>query len=269
MKKQNVFFLIAIIVLSSCSHTYYVPNTVNVPLFKEKNEIRLAGYYYSDQVTTYEIQGAYSITNNLAVMANYMYGYDYTKEYVKEDCGFGHYVDAAAEYYKPLNKYFVLEAFGGMGICNQSHLYKGEYLYASGHYIPTRYIAKVFFIKNFMQTSIGFTSNYFDIALSTRIANLTYLNTFQNLPPSDYDYMDLQKIYLIRNFLVLEPALTIRGGWKYVKIQTQLCYSFQVFPNVIIYRLPSEGGIFSAGLCFLFAERYYQKKQDKQPLLLP
>ncbi len=269
MKKQNVFFLIGIIVLSSCSHTYYVPNTVNVPLFKEKNEVRLAGYYASDEVTTYEIQGAYSITNNFAVMANYMYGYESTNEYFKNDCGFGHYVDAAAGYYKPLNKYFVVEVFRGVGVCNQSHFYKGDYLYANGHYIPTRYIANVFFIKNFIQPSIGLTTHYFDIALSTRIANLTYLNTFQNLPPSEYEYMDLQKIYFMRNFLVFEPALTVRGGWKYVKIQTQLCFSLQVFPHYSIYRLPSEGGIFSTGLCFSFAERYYRKKQDKQPSPLP
>lgn len=258
MKKQNVFFLIAIIVLSSCSHTYYVPNTVNVPLFKEKNEVRLAGYYASDEVTTYEIQGAYSITNSLAIMVNGMYAYEYTSE----DYGFGHYLDAAVGYYKPLNKHFVVEVFGGLGACKQYHYYESDN--SSG-----MYTANMWFMKNFIQPSIGFTSDYFDIALSTRLATLTFFDFKFNLPSDNTGFDDLQKIITRNNYLLFEPALTIRGGWKYVKLQAQICPSFQVFPHRLISSLPSQGGIISAGLCFSFAKRYYRKKQDKKPPLLP
>lgn len=263
MKKRNIFFLIGFILLSSCSHTYYVPNTVNVPLFKEKNEVRFAGHYNSDNVTVYEFQAAYAITNNLAVMANYMYGYEYTYEYFKNDCGYGHYLDAAVGYYKPLNKHFVVEVFGGLGACSQYHLYKGEYLFFNGHYYPMMYYANMFFLKNFIQPSIGFTFDYFDIALSTRLAYLSYFNIIHNLPSSNGNIIDLQKIIAKRNFLVFEPALTIRGGWKYVKLQAQLCPSFS---NDL---LPSSGGIFSVGLYLSFAERFYRKNKENNLKTIP
>jgi len=43
MKKLMSAFLFLSALLCSYSHYYYVPSTQNVPLFREKNEIRISG----------------------------------------------------------------------------------------------------------------------------------------------------------------------------------------------------------------------------------
>jgi len=40
MKKQLIALLFLPVLFCSCSHYYYVPNSQNVPLFREKNEYR-------------------------------------------------------------------------------------------------------------------------------------------------------------------------------------------------------------------------------------
>src|SRR5690606_9946370 len=58
-----------------CSHYYYVPNGPNVPLFKEKGEIKANVKLSSaDDFDGVEAQAAYSVTNHIAIIANYMQG---------------------------------------------------------------------------------------------------------------------------------------------------------------------------------------------------
>ena len=43
---SNVFISVAIVVcLSGCQSMYYAPNAQNVPMFKEKNEVRISAAY--------------------------------------------------------------------------------------------------------------------------------------------------------------------------------------------------------------------------------
>jgi hypothetical protein len=60
-KKPAVLILFPMIWLCSCTHYYSVASVQNVPLFKEKKELRLSGAYaFGDKSESIEIQSAYS-----------------------------------------------------------------------------------------------------------------------------------------------------------------------------------------------------------------
>ena len=71
---KNIFILtIFLVAMTSCTRYYYIQPSQNVPLFKEKNECRATiSYGLGDEITTVDIQAAYSITDKFAVMTNLM-----------------------------------------------------------------------------------------------------------------------------------------------------------------------------------------------------
>ena len=81
----------------------------------------------------------------------------------------------------------------------------------------------VSFIKIFIQPSIGMTFNGFDFAFSTRFNRLSFNKTDNQIDKlsNEYEFDKLNTIAQTKNFLFFEPALTIRGGWKYLKVQLQ------------------------------------------------
>lgn len=237
MKKLiSVTFLFALI-LSGCTHYYYVPNVQNVPLFTEKNEFRFAGQFgyasgelgdLGDQQTTcFDLQAAYSLTNNIGVMMNYMWAKEkyQADESTVNEYGSGSIIEGAVGYYKPVGQYGVFEIYGGLGTSGQHHQYADSYnntIYGT---------SDLSFIKLFIQPSIGFKLNSgdvdflkpFDIAFSTRVYSINY---------GKIDYTNNERIneenlsaLTDKNHLFLEPALTIRGGWETVKLQFQLGYA--------------------------------------------
>ncbi len=66
MKKFYLFLLAPAISFIACNRSVYVPNQVNVPLLKEKGEVKAS-------VSLSDWQVAYAITDNFAVMTNGQY----------------------------------------------------------------------------------------------------------------------------------------------------------------------------------------------------
>jgi hypothetical protein len=219
MKKLTPAFFLALL-FCSCSHIYYVPNVQNVPLFTEKNEYRLSGTYgLGTETRSLEVQGAYSVTGNFGVMANFMSakGIDNSEE----SWANGNYLDAAIGYYKPLRRSGVFEIYGGVGGSKQHHQYRSEN--DNPVYNRDAGTADLSFVKIFIQPSVGITFNGFDIAFSTRFNSLSFNKTDNQIDrlSNEHEFNKLTETAQAKNFLFFEPALTIRGGWKYVKVQLQ------------------------------------------------
>jgi hypothetical protein len=216
-EKPITAMLFLIVLLSSCSHYYYVANVENVPLFKEKNEFRLSGIYgEGDETRCLEIQTAYSVTDNIGVMANFMSASG--GEISSKNYGKGNYYEGAIGYYRPTAKSGVFEIYTGIGGSRQHHEYTSWY---SNNYLGSSDLS---FIKLFVQPSFGLTLNAFDIALSTRAGSLSYYN-INNKISGDFDkYNDLNTV-AIKNHFILEPAITLRAGWKNIKVQVQAGYA--------------------------------------------
>ncbi len=236
--------------LNSCTHYYYIPNAQNVPLFREKNEFQgtlMVGG--GNDISTAEVQAAYSITDNLALMTNFMSAKGGEKS--NDEWGKGSYIDGAIGYYKPFNEVLVAEVYAGLGTCTQHHVYSTDN-YKNG-------TADLSFMKYFLQPSIGATFKAFDIAVSTRLSRLSFYDIENNIT------MDNQALYYVdtiaqnKTSYLFEPALTIRGGWKYVKLQLQ----FSSSKNLTHPNLRFEDSNVSLGLHFTIAKRYKEiKKED-------
>lgn len=244
MKKQTILLIfILALTLNSCTHYYYIPNAQNVPLFREKNEFQgtltIGG---GDEVSTAEVQAAYSITDNLAVMTNFMSAKAGEKS--NNEWGKGNYLEGAFGYYKPFDEFVVAEVYAGLGTSNQHHVYSTD-SYNNG-------TADLSFMKYFLQPSVGLTFRAFDIAVSTRLSRLSFYNIDNKVT------MDNQALYYVdtiaknKTSYLFEPALTIRGGWKYVKLQLQLSSS----KNLTHPNLKFEDSNVSIGLHFTVANRY-------------
>lgn len=224
MKKLTIRILFLTVLLASCRHYYYVANVQNVPLFREKNEFRIAGTVgLGEGPVSTEVQSAYSVTNNFAVMINFMSAKDLDNS--KDSWGKGNYLDGAIGYYKPLGKSRVFEIYGGVGGSKQHHQYRNMIF---DPLPPTTYnydggTSDLSFTKIFIQPSMGLTFNGFDVAFSTRFCRLSF-NKIDNridklLNEDEFKY--LNTIAQNRKFLFFEPALTIRGGWENLKVQLQ------------------------------------------------
>jgi hypothetical protein len=215
MNRSAFTTLILAVTLSSCNHYYYVANVQNVPLFREKHDFRLTGAYgKGEKSECTEVQAAFSPTDNIGIMTNFMSAKG-GNESDNTGCANGTYFDGAIGYYKTLKKHGVFEIYGGLGWCNQHHQYSDLLLNPCG-------TSDLSFTNLFVQPSLGLTFNHFDLALSTRICRLTFTSIDNHVygQMDSYDYDDLNNI-ANKNYLFLEPALTIRGGWKNVKVQIQ------------------------------------------------
>jgi hypothetical protein len=242
-------YIFLIILLSSCAHYYYVPNSQNVPLFKEKNEYRISGAYGAGDLSkAMEIQMAYSVTDKIGVMTNFMSvkgGSYFNKGYGK-----GNYLEGALGYFKPIKEWGVFEIYGGFGGGKQHH----KYYNSSDKLLGSSNLSSV---RIYLQPSFGLTYNKFDIALSARVCRLSFNNInskgFEN-SASNYK-PDLDKLYALSNksHFFIEPALTLRGVWKNVKVQYQRSLSTYISKPKLDF---GEDGHASIGLYIAIAERY-------------
>ena len=252
---KNIIIIFFLFMLTSCFRTYYIPRTLNVPLFKEKNEFR-AFVAASDVfpkgggISTTEIQAAYSITNKFAIMANYMSAIGGNKSTF--EWGKGTYMDAAFGYYKSIKNHGVFEVFGGVGSSKQYH----EYSYGDE---GKRGTSELSFIKYFIQPSIGLTHSGVDIAFTSKLSNISFYNI-----KIDINESDVEEISKNRNSILFEPAITIRGGWKYVKLQMQILVS----RNLTNPNLNFEKGGVNFGLSFAFAKRFNEKNMKMKALII-
>jgi hypothetical protein len=237
---KNLPFLIVIaFLLSSCTHYYYVPNTQNVPLMKERNEFHLAAYYGGgDESDCGEFQGAYAISDHVGVAANYIFakGGDATDyDYANGKC-----FDGAIGYFKPLGNSGVFEVYGGLGKGSQHHEYDiGSY-------------ADINNTKFYIQPAYGISLQWVDLAVSTRLSGVSF-NNIRKQVGYDSELLDDLKYLSGQTHFFMEPAVTLRMGWKNVKAQFQYIYSGYLGSS---QRSLFEDSHFSLGLFLTFAERY-------------
>lgn len=216
-----VFALVFAISLQSCN-IMYSPSMQNVPLLQEKHEVAAT-------VGLNDLQGAFAVTDHFGVMLN---GYfnngttSYTDPYTWSSTERkSAHVEAGAGVFKKLNDNSTVEIFGGGGYGNSSIK---ELFRDSLNAIPSlrnSYSANL--IRFFIQPAIGYTVENFDVAFSTRILFQKYTDpSIYGYSPVDlYDnkLLDLDK----QVFAFIEPAITMRFGYKYIKFHAQAILSYK------------------------------------------
>lgn len=211
MKKEWLYLLL-VFGMSSCSRYYYKPNGVNAPMLTAANDLHLSANATND-VAFVNLQAAYSPVNHLGIIAN-ISTYSYKAD--SPDVTAGN-VDASAHlaelgvgyYYSTGNRAkLVYDIYGGIG--NGSM--KSDVNMSA--------------VRGFIQPGVGIRTKYFEASFNYRLSCIRYYNLNTNGHDSNY----LSQQHLINDngrridntaYLFAEPSITIRGGYKFIKVQMQ------------------------------------------------
>ncbi len=213
--KNLIYFFLLLLIAFSCVPAY-TPNAVNTPLFSSQNEAQFA---LSTGSSGFDLQTGYAPTNNIGIVVNGSIA-------DRSDSANFHkhnFIEFGGGYYNAMGKHGRFEILGGYGVGNvNAHFKSGIF----DGYVKTSYN------RIFVQPSIGTASDVFEIAFTPRLvfvkvkSPLDTLNTFPTDP-------------------FFEPTLTMKLGWRYVKMTMQFGLSFPLSPYTYYTNEPI---IFSIGL---------------------
>ncbi len=215
----GILFLLAVAMLgSSChmTHYYYMPDPQNVPLFRQKREARLEASTGSSGALlgVRHLEAAYAATDHLGVVADasFFHAKDDVLYTQYEECN-SQLLQVGAGCYGKFSEQMLWETYAGYGAGSDRNKY------AEGGSTDIR------FRRYFLQPAIGFSSRWFEAALSTRLCALQYdqQNTTGKLAPNDVE--DLGALARPGTHWLAEPAITLRFGWRSCKFQIQSVWS--------------------------------------------
>lgn len=230
MKTSHLFKLLTVAILIGsygCSAVYH-PNMVYTPLLSNKKELKIGASLNNAQC-------AYAITNHIGIMAKA----NYIKQTDSYNLKVGHYLfEGGAGYFGNIDEW-ALEAYGGYGIGQSltklSYQNTGSYV---GNYIG------VDLRRAFIQTTVAYTSPYADIAFSTRLSHV---------------FVNEQFSTRTSNGFFIEPTLTAKVGYKYVKLVMQTGLSLGQFSD------SRYSGYPLIGYLGLEADLWHHYKDKKAP----
>jgi hypothetical protein len=245
MKLSGLLLIAMLLFIGSCAPKYYMPNGHNVPMFKERGEARASLSSISvSEAQGVDLQTAFAISSNTALMLN---GFFVNKSGIHDSTGqefgaSGLLLEAGAGYFMPINRLMVFEVYGGGGGGNLKH----RYLQGGG--------ASFSVIRGFVQPQFGISSRVVDAAFSLRLCGLGYTG-ISNHAQHDADIQQVNYLEAHPFSVLVEPSITLRGGWKYVKLQLQFIWSV----NLSHPDFPQDHYASGIGLTFSFAERYMSR----------
>ncbi len=221
MKKKlkiTLIFVFTLAILNSCA-PLYIPNVVNTPMLTEEEDFNASIHLGT---SGYDAQGAYAITENLAVMLNSSFinsTSDSTDSYHKH-----FFVEAGAGYYKPIGKYFLFDTYAGYGI-GRVNSYQSADIFLS--------YADTYVNRFFVQPSFSFVCPYFEAAIAPR-------TVMAFVSQSDVN----------QTGFFFEPTLVLKTGAPSFKATAQVGLSFMLneYENSFNY----QPFIFSIGLQYSF-----------------
>lgn len=207
MKVSVILFLsISLIcILSSCSPEY-IPNMVNTPVFSNKGEFQAT---VATGTSNFDAQLGYAITDNIAVIANGSYAdqtNDTTDEFHKHLI-----VEGGLGYYRKITTAARIEAFGGYGFGKIQTL---EDLGSLG-----MDAVDINFNRIFIQPGIGAATDFFDGSFAVRLAGVQMKPGKTSTIPESWN-------------MFIEPVITTKFGYKWVKAVVQFGYSFPTNDNL-------------------------------------
>lgn len=217
--KSNQFILLFMaiaMVISSCSPVLYSTTGQNVPLFREKGEVAFnvgyfgipdvvndVPYFYDTNVNGFAGQFAAAIDTSVAIISSFYTLKDSDSDWEVK----GSYFEAGAGIFDH-GQAFTGELFAGIGVGSLKNSYDAETIDAN-------------YLKFFIQPSGGFTSKVIDMAFTPRIGWVTYTNHDSNVDDALVeDYFSEKK-----TTFVFEPGVTVRFGYRNIKLQYQFNYS--------------------------------------------
>lgn len=256
MKSKLLYLVILSSLFTGCAKVMYVPNSINVPLLKEKNE-------FSATISFTDYQFAYAISQNIGLMLNgyvnssIYSGINYTDPLSDYSLSSSNYstsrnlIEGGVGYFTPLDEGIMFETYVGFG--------SGKLSYDrddNNNSLNTNYKYSTEFSRIFIQPSIGYTNDFFDIAFSARVVKLD----FNNIETKNYNTNMLAQEQINNldktSYYFIEPAVTVRLGYKWGKLELQGLYSNKINAEPLNYQTFS----INVGLHINLATRFKKSK---------
>lgn len=211
MKYLPVLFVAVVLSLffSSCGPLVYTNYGPNAPLLSEKGESAISAGMnitmsdlYDDNLAGVSLTGATAVGQNFALAGAFHYsGGQSEDEWTRRSS----YWELGAGWFKKNEGTVMFEVYGGPGfgtINNESSLNEN---------------IQVKYVKPFIQPTIGWRFKIIDLALTSKIAYVTFTS-------DRVIFIDQEPVSLGRDSFCWDPAFTFRVG-KTVKFQYQISYS--------------------------------------------
>ncbi len=218
MKPASRTLIFSILMTSSlmlfqACHVAYIPSMENVPLLQKKFEVQA-------NLTPANFQAAFAPAEHVGLMLNAQSsGNKWTEDNDIDYEAKRQFIEGGAGYWKKTedNKYF--EVYGGAGY-GKLHFFD-DWLSQDRDYEATM-------VRTFLQPAIGISNDYIDVAFSARLLQLKFINPeVKNFTQDDLESLELWD--LDKNpYYFIEPAITFRAGYKYLKAHFQYLYSYKV-----------------------------------------
>jgi hypothetical protein len=226
----KTLLLLSLLSTIGCSATYYKPNVMNMPNFKEKNEVFLsANLATSDFFYAFEgdVQAAYAVTKHLGIQGNYMRGSDIVYEYRYQGSDeikrFFSCSEAAVGYHTIYSDYLTFSVFGGYG--------RGR----AENEVKNNGKSSADFSKLFIQPSAGFRMENVEFVISAKLASLNYKNSTQSLT----EQSRRDNFFALQNTIpVVETGWMMRVGSDKLKFQLQATTATALGPNPLFQYSP-------------------------------
>lgn len=225
MQQRLLFKIVSVIYsaifLCSCTPHFYQPKPLEPVLLTKEDQLKINFIYdinlpavsiaYSPRQSL-GIQIGLGVNDNKAVSSN---NAGSTIIYLDE-----HYFNpyAAVGYYKSISKKILFEIYTGAGMYN----YKNN---------AVSYLKKMQHVNLFLQPSIAFVHKNIDAAFTLRIDNLNQSKTVIKDSVLSPDDQEKYKFLNYKSYFFIQPGITIRAGFKYVKFQFQISKSIPFSTN--------------------------------------
>jgi len=223
MRITLLFLALPLIFLSSCARYYYKPNAVNSPLFTKGGQahVSIAGGIGSgndneeDRTTFADLQASFSPINHLGFIGSY------------STFSYRPYTPDAASGHVSANAHLVEGGVGGYYASGGRKVKMVAELYVGGGVGKISSDVDMDVTRYFVQPGIGMRSPWVEAVFNLRWVSLNYSHLDDNGRGNtyllDHQLVDIYNRGITKgNFIFVEPALTIRGGYKFIKVQLQL-----------------------------------------------
>jgi len=220
MKTIISYLFISILFFSihSCGVYYYAPTKQSVLQFKDKGDANMAaGYSIAEEgVVGIDATIGYAFTEHLAFNSRYQILPNGEDDYIW---------DNEVIYFNEVEKNLFFSTNLGFGF--------GELL-TGDDYLNI----KIF--REYIQSSFGFSNDFFDIAISGRLSNVHYKVEESMKLRNMYNYNQFKESYLLEDvgresFNFFEPSFTIGAGYKGLKLRYQIGIAAQLDNSNIKY----------------------------------
>jgi hypothetical protein len=238
--------------------TLYKPNAIHSPLLKEKGELNTTASLGLSGNGLFNLQAAYALSNHIGIMADGMYHNRQIKSadssIDKLNMFFG---EAGAGYFKLFGdkKNTLVQCYGGAGY--GVSIDKIDHSLQPGPEVSSKYF------NMFIQPGAAFIDKNFELAFDMRINYVklfkihAYLyNSFEWWNTDFHFYTDTTV-----NFMIFEPAITVKGGGKNLKGFLQFGITVPVV-NIDSYFLINNSSVlgiplfkFSVGISYRFGKK--------------